>query len=232
MTAAIANDTTILVVDDEPEAVELMTAFLEKSGYGVISALNGHSGLEMARRHRPELILMDVLMPGMSGVETCRTLRGEPALTDIPVVFVTASTSDAALEEAFAAGGWDFVSKPVRRLELLSRVSQILEMQKAVRKFSEDQKLEGALETAGAVCHSLNQPLQYVLGAIQILLMDMAPDDPVFRQLDTIREKVEQMGKITRKLGEVTRYRTQSHAGGSALLDIHESAGGGNCGTV
>jgi CheY-like chemotaxis protein len=214
MTTAIADGTTILVVDDDPVAVESMVALLEKSGYAVISAMDGPSGLEMARRHRPELILLDVLMPGMSGVETCRALLGEPALTDIPVIFITASTSDGALEEAFAAGGRDFVSKPIRRVELLTRVGHILEMQKAALKLSEEQKLKEVLETAGAVCHSLNQPLQYVLGAIQILLMDMVPDDPVFRQLDTVREKVEYMGKITRKLAEITRYRTQSQAGG------------------
>jgi signal transduction histidine kinase len=91
-----------------------------------------------------------------------------------------------------------------------------------MEKRDEAEKLKAALETAGDVCHSLNQPLQYVLGAVQILLMDMSPEDKMFKSLDMIRKKVEQMGTITRKLAEVTRYRTKPHVGGQHILDIEK----------
>jgi signal transduction histidine kinase len=91
-----------------------------------------------------------------------------------------------------------------------------------MEKRDEAEKLKAALETAGDVCHSLNQPLQYVLGAVQILLMDMSPEDKMYKNLDMIREKVEQMGAITRKLAEVTLYRTKPRAGGHHILDIEK----------
>ncbi len=96
------------------------------------------------------------------------------------------------------------------------RPDLILRMEKS----AEVEKLNGVLETAGGVCHSLNQPLQYVLGAVQILLMDMSPEDKMYQSLDKIREKMEQMGTITRKLAEVTRYRTPPQADGQHILDM------------
>jgi signal transduction histidine kinase len=80
--------------------------------------------------------------------------------------------------------------------------------EKATRQSSENEKLKAVLENAGGICHNLNQPLQYVLGAIQIILLDISPTDPNYAQLDTMREKIEEMGDITRKLAECIRYRS------------------------
>ncbi len=225
MIKPIPEKVTILIVDDDPVTVEVIACVLGKAGYGVITAADGRSGLEKARKYRPTIILMDVQMPGTSGIDICRELRNDPDVGRIPVIFVTSSTQDAVLEEAFKAGGHDFVCKPVRRVELLTRIGRLLELQKVEEKRTEGEKLKGVLETAGGVCHKLNQPLQYVLGAIQILMMELSREDPNYARLDAIREKIEQMGDITRKLAEITRYRTRRHAGGALILDIDKSAG-------
>ena len=225
MTKPVPEKITVLIVEDDPVTVEIIVSVLGKAGFRVIAAADGRSGLEMARKHRPTIILMDVQMPGTSGIDICRQLNNDPDVGRIPVVFVTSSTQDAVLEEAFKAGGRDFVCKPVRRVELLTRIGRLLELQKVEEKRTDYEKLKGVLETAGGVCHKLNQPLQYVLGAIQILMMDLSREDPNYTRLDAIREKIEQMGDITRKLAEITRYRTRRHAGGALILDIDQSAG-------
>jgi sigma-B regulation protein RsbU (phosphoserine phosphatase) len=219
------NQTTIMVVVDDPLTLEAVSAILKEEGYIVHCASDGRSCLESARQKRPDLILLDVVRPDSDGVETCRKLSANPTLQTIPVIFMISDSNIPTLEAVYNSGACDFIRKPLNRIELLSRIDLLLKLYPTMEKGAEAEKLKGVLETAGGVCHSLNQPLQYVLGAVQILLMDMSPEDKMYKSLDMIREKVEQMGTITRKLAEVTRYRTKPHAGGRHILDIDKYSG-------
>jgi len=203
---------TIMVVDDDPHNLETVSAILKKEGYTVHSAGDGPGCVEHARQIGPDLILLDVDDPYADAIETYRRLQADPILQPIPVVFMIPNSNSPALEAANHSGASDLIRKPLNRIELLSRIDLLLRLRRAMDITAEAENLKGVLETAGGVCHTLNQPLQYVLGAVQILLMDMSPEDKLFKSLDTIREKVEQMGTITRKLAEVTRYRAKPHA--------------------
>ncbi len=216
---------TVLVVEDDPVTANFISTILNEAGYHIRSAANGIECLESIEVVQPDVILMDIKMPKLGGIETCRKIKANALYESIPVVFVTASTDDATLGAAFDAGGRDYIRKPINRVELLSRLRLMYELQQTHLKRLETEKLNGVLETAGGVCHKLNQPLQYILGAIQILLMDMDIEDKMYPQLDAVRDKVEQMGEITRKLAEITRYRTKAHAGGQHILDIDDSSG-------
>jgi CheY-like chemotaxis protein len=211
---------TIMVVDDDPIGLKLVTAILGEAGFGTVTAADGRQCLDGAAGSGADLILMDISMPIMDGIAACRELKKNPELEPIPVVFVTANADDDTLASAFDAGGSDYVRKPINRIELLARVRSALVQREAIEKQAEKEKLKAALETTGGVCHKLNQPLQYVLGAVQILMMDLGPEDPKFAQLDKVREKVEQMGQITAKMAKITQYHTQAHAGGQNILDI------------
>ncbi len=200
---------TIMVVDDDPINLETVNAILKKEGYAVHSAGNGRGCLDSARQIGPDLILWDVATPHPDGIETYRQLRADPNLKSIPVVFMISNSNRPALEAACHSGASDLIRKPLNRIELLSRIDLLLSLRRAMDAAAEAETLKGVLETAGGVCHSLNQPLQYVLGSVQILLMDMSPDDRLYKSLDTIHEKVMQMGTITRKLAEVTGYRSK-----------------------
>lgn len=214
---------TILVADDDPIVIQLLTHMLTEAGYEADAVSDGQQCLERVAQAQPDLILMDISMPEMDGVTACRRLKEMPGLEHIPVVFVTSNADDETLEGAFAAGGSDYVRKPVNRVELLVRVGSVLAQQEALEKLAEKERLKAALETAGGVCHSLNQPLQYVLGAVQILMMDLDPDDQMYKQLDKVRVKLEQIGDITSKMARITQYQTRAHAGGQIILDIDKS---------
>ena len=200
---------TIMVVDDDPTNIETVSAILKKEGYAVHSACNSLGCLEIARRIGPNLILLDLATPHPDGMETYRQLQTDPILQLIPVVLMISNSDCPTLEADYNSGVSDLIRKPLNRIELLSRIDLVLKLRQAMDMTSEVEKLKGVLETAGGVCHTLNQPLQYVLGAVQILLMDMSRENKMFKSLDTIREKVEQMGTITRKLAQVTRYRAK-----------------------
>jgi two-component system, cell cycle response regulator len=118
----------ILVVDDEPMNLELMEAMLTPAGYEVSMAGGGEEGLAAALRDKPDLILLDLMMPVLSGFEVCARLKSTPETQDIPILFVTALTTPGNRERALAAGGDDFIAKPVQRPELLARVEGLLKV--------------------------------------------------------------------------------------------------------
>ena len=119
----------ILLVDDTSDNLYLLEKFLVPQGYTVFYAMSGKKALQLAERLLPDLILLDVMMPGMDGFETCKRLKNNPGLRDIPVIFVTGRTEVKALAKAFEAGGVDYITKPVKRQEVVSRVKTHLQLQ-------------------------------------------------------------------------------------------------------
>ena len=121
----------ILVVDDTPRNLELLSKVLEREGYDLALAVEGAQALELASQEQPDLILMDVLMPGMDGIEACRRLKTDPATQGIPVIFLTSKSGSDEILAGFAAGAVDYVTKPFRIPELLARVHVHVELRRA-----------------------------------------------------------------------------------------------------
>jgi DNA-binding response OmpR family regulator/DNA-binding CsgD family transcriptional regulator len=112
----------VLIVDDMPENLAVLHDALDEAGFTVLVANNGAAALERARQLVPDIILLDAVMPGMDGFETCRLLRAHMATRAIPVVFMTGLTEAEHVVSAFDAGGTDYVTKPVRQSEVLARI--------------------------------------------------------------------------------------------------------------
>lgn len=121
--AATAPQTEIMVVEDTPESMRLLTAILERGGYAVRQAPNGELALWSAARKPPALLLLDVRMPGMNGFDVCRCLKADPATAEIPVIFITALGDVEDKREGFTVGGADFIVKPFANDEVLARVA-------------------------------------------------------------------------------------------------------------
>jgi CheY-like chemotaxis protein len=103
---------------------------LKSRGYEGIAAYSGEEGLEIVGRERPDVVLLDIMMPGMDGFETCRRLKSDERTRDIPVIFVTAMTSGEYAEEAFAAGGNGFLGKPFKARELFKSIGQVCDRER------------------------------------------------------------------------------------------------------
>ncbi|MGA5300415.1 response regulator transcription factor [Nucisporomicrobium flavum] len=117
---------TILLVEDDPDIRHLVAYKLAKGGLTVIGVADGVSALREARAHPPDLVLLDVRMPRMSGIEVCRELRAGPLTADVPIILLTARARPQDLEQGYAAGATDYVVKPFSPRELLERVEAAL----------------------------------------------------------------------------------------------------------
>jgi len=115
-----------MIVDDNVQNVELLQAFLEALPVKIITANDGVEALEKVEQHNPDLILLDIMMPRMSGFQVCRTLKGNQKTRDIQILMVTALNELGDIEQASECGTDDFVSKPVNKFELLTRVKSLL----------------------------------------------------------------------------------------------------------
>jgi len=116
----------ILVVDDEPDTVELLQALLEGEGYAVETALDGPSALERVKASPPDLILLDVMMPGMDGLEVCDRLRFDPATCDLPIIFLTAKEDPYLRSRASILDVYAYIPKPFSPEEMLAEIRNCL----------------------------------------------------------------------------------------------------------
>ncbi len=116
----------VLVVDDNAQNLELLVAYLEGLGCKVRTAIDGVDALEKVKEAVPDLLLLDIMMPRMSGFEVCRKLKSDPGTRDVPIIMVTALNELGDIERGVDCGTDDFITKPVNRLELLTRVKSLL----------------------------------------------------------------------------------------------------------
>lgn len=127
-------NSTVLVVDDNEQNLELLIAYLEDLQCDTIAAGTGAEALEIVKKKMPDLVLLDVMMPKMSGFEVCRRLKGDPQTAHIPIIMVTALSELADIERAIDSGTDDFLSKPVNKWELITRVKTMLKLKNLTDK--------------------------------------------------------------------------------------------------
>ncbi len=120
------EDIKILIVDDEPDILEFIEYNLSKEGYQVAMANDGHEAIKMAKKVKPNLIILDIMMPGLDGVEVCRELRSMPEFNETIIAFLTARSEDYSQIAGFEVGGDDYITKPIRPKVLTSRITALL----------------------------------------------------------------------------------------------------------
>ena len=136
---------TILIIEDERELAELVALRLQQQGYRCFTACDGIQGLEMARRYLPNLILLDLMLPGMVGTELCKLVKGMEATRHIPVIMLSAKSDESSRVQGFEAGADDYMVKPYSLVELMLRVNAVL------RSCARESAAGGSIISIGAV---------------------------------------------------------------------------------
>jgi len=155
----------ILVVDDTPIQLKIIISIMQSHGLSVSVANNGQEALNMVEERRPDLVLLDIVMPDMDGFEVCYTLKRDPKYASIPVLFLTAQADDENIMTAFQSGAADYVTKPVNPPELLARVHTHLELSNTIEELrgalEEVKRLSGLLRIC-AYCKSIEDDTKWV----------------------------------------------------------------------
>ena len=212
----------ILVVDDEPQVRLLVARVLRQAGHAVVEADDGDTGLRAVRAEVPDLVLLDLHMPGMDGQTFLERLRADPRTVDVPVVVLTADTEDHVVVDCLQKGANDYVVKPFRTRELLARIGTQLVARQTMR-------LRAALELAGAACHEMNQPLQVLLGhceLIQHMLDGPRPLDEaaVRRSLRRIVEATDRLMRTVHALQRLEQARSVDYVAGTTILHLGDDS--------
>lgn len=214
----------ILIAEDERISRVALAHTLGKFGYDVISAGDGREALaKLQEKDAPRLAILDWMMPEMNGVEVCRKLRQAETTHSSYIILLTTRDGKTDIVRGLEAGADDYIVKPYDSDELRARVSvgsRIIELQTAL---AEQEKLQGVIEMAGAVCHELNQPLQAVSGYFELIMMDVKENSSIFAKIENIKKQIDRMSEITQKLMRITRYETKDYLK-RRIIDLEKAA--------
>jgi CheY-like chemotaxis protein len=210
----------ILIVDDSDSARETLVDTLEGQGYELRQARGGAEALTLAAALKPDVILLDVMMPDMDGFEVCRRLRADPALAEAPVLMVTALEDRSSRLRGIEAGADDFISKPIDRAELRARVRTVTrlnryrklrdeharlvremeEREQLQAQFIQAQKMEIVGQLAGSVAHDFNSLLAVIDGFGQLAIERLRENDPLRGHIDQMVAAGRRGAALTRQL--------------------------------
>jgi two-component system, sensor histidine kinase and response regulator len=193
----------VLVVDDIAKNLQVVGTMLRKEGYEVMPATSGADALEGVRVQAPDLILLDLMMPEMDGLEVCRRLKADPTVAGLPIIFLTASNEMEHLVKGFEAGAVDYITKPFNAPELLARVRTHLELRQArerLRELNEEKD-----EFMGIAAHDLRSPLNAVKGYSEMVLEDPALGRENAALMQRIHEAAARMAEMVQNLLDANR---------------------------
>jgi two-component system, sensor histidine kinase and response regulator len=200
----------ILVVDDQPINVQLLKRKLEKEGIEVLTAYNGQEALLLVERTPPDLILLDVMMPDMDGIEVCQRLQANESLRQIPVIFVTARTSKEGKIEGLGVGAVDYITKPIDLDETLARVQTQLrfvqinrEMLDLQRRLVEARRAATIGAVTQGVAHNLNNLLGVVIGYLDLIKTHYNKPEQVKKNAQSVENAVQRIVGIIKQLGSL-----------------------------
>ncbi|QTA83981.1 Signal transduction response regulator, receiver domain histidine kinase [Desulfonema limicola] len=221
------SNLTILIVDDNPANLHVLIDLLDKSSLNILVAVNGQQGIKHAKLGKPDIILLDIMMPGIDGFETCRILKENEETKDIPVIFLSALTETEYKIKGFSLGAVDFITKPFHREEVLSRITTHITLQqqkKEVHKLNinlkkeierikeleeqlrQSQKMEAIGILAGGIAHDFNNILFPIVGYTEIMMDEYLPGSEGWQNLNEIliatdraKELVNQILAFSRK---------------------------------
>jgi len=185
------KDSHILIVDDNLKNLQVTARILRDEGYLISLSQSGQSALNQIEQQKPGLILLDIMMPEMDGLEVCRRLKGNDKLKNIPVIFLTAKHETEDLVEGFVVGGVDYITKPFKREELLIRVKNHLELANSRKKIIEMNKARDKLFSI--IAHDIRSPLSNISMIVQAIA-----DKIIHPESEDFNEIINDLGASTK----------------------------------
>lgn len=199
------KDTRILLVDDEPDILEIVGYNLSSEGYQILTAENGVQAISQAKKHKPHLIILDVMMPEMDGIEACEKLRAVPELSETVITFFTARGEDYSQVAGFEAGADDYITKPVKPKVLISKVKALL------RRFKEASVEETNIQLGNLV---INREEYKVINGKEELILPR-------KEFELLALLASKPGKVFKREDILDRVWGNEVVVGGRTIDVH-----------
>jgi two-component system, sensor histidine kinase and response regulator len=227
MSASIQGN--ILVVDDTPENLNVLLEHFSKSHLKVFVAESGERALVQVEYVKPDLILMDVMMPGIDGFETLRRLKASPETRHIPVIFMTALADTIDKVKGFELGAVDYITKPFQQEELLARVMTHLNLHRLQRTLEETNRVllkenENKNLLFSLIAHEIRAPLNSISFAVDAMVRygESASKEQLLQQIHSIHKATLQLGEMTESLIHWAQIQMQGRVQHPQVIDLHE----------
>jgi DNA-binding response OmpR family regulator len=218
----------ILVIDDYPDNVFLLQDRLEQEGFEVIKAYDGNMGIKKAIEEKPDLILLDIMMPGISGYEVCKTLTNNEETKQIPIILLTALTEAENLKEGLQAGAFDYIKKPFNRTELVARIKSALRFSETNKFLIEIEKIKTYAATVVTANHEIKQPLTLINLSTAAIRRELSKDnfskEAVLKRIEFIENAARDIIAVLEKLGSIKKPVITPYVNDLNIIDL-ESGG-------
>lgn len=217
----------ILIVDDQPDNVFILQDRLENAGFKTCTAYDGASGIQKAIEALPDLVLLDVMMPGMSGYEACKILTETEATKDIPVILVTALSGADDIREGLNAGAFDYIKKPFNKVELLARIHSALKFRESKKLLIELEKIRTFAATVLTANHEIKQPLTLINLATSAIRRELKKDgiskEGVLKRINFIETATEEIIHILEKLSSIKKPVFTEYLNNLDMIDLEQT---------
>lgn len=214
----------ILIIDDHPDSVFLLQDRLEKEGYEVITAYDGQTGMQKAFNELPDLILLDVVMPGLNGLDVCRTIVNTPGTKDIPVILVTAKAEAENTEEGLQAGAFDYIRKPVNKVELLARINSAVKLRDSYKRLIELEKVNTFAATVVTANHEIKQPLTLINLSAAAIRRECSKEeisrDAILKRIGFIETAIKDINNVLEKFKAIKNPNFSPYVNNIKMIDL------------
>jgi DNA-binding response OmpR family regulator len=217
----------ILIVDDLPENVFLLQDRLESEHYEIITAYGGKSAIEKATSELPDLILLDIVMPDISGIEVCRKLIAQPETSKIPIILVTAKSDEEGIQTGLDAGAYDFLRKPFNKVELLARVGSAIKYADAYKKILEVEQQNTFAATVVTTNHKIKQPLTLMSLSSAAIKRELGKDEvskeAVLKRLAYIETAIKEITDVLNHLNSIKKPVFSDYIKNIKMIEVEQN---------
>jgi DNA-binding response OmpR family regulator len=215
----------ILVIDDYPDNVFLIQDRLEREGFEVLKAYDGEMGIQKAITEKPDLILLDIMMPGVSGYDVCKTLYSNDETKLIPIILLTALTEADNLRAGLQAGAFDYIKKPFNKVELVARINSALRFSETNKFLIEIEKIKTFAATVVTANHEIKQPLTLINLSTTAIRRELNKEIPsnevVLKRVEFIENAAKDIIKVLEKMGSIKKPVITPYVNNLNIIDLN-----------
>lgn len=219
----------ILIIDDNPDNVFLLQDRLEREGFEIVKAYSGETGIQKAVEEKPDLILLDIMMPDISGFDVCKTLTAHPETKLIPIILLTALTEADNIKEGLLAGAFDYIKKPFNKVELVARINSAVRFSETNKILLEIEKIKTYAATVVTANHEIKQPLTLINLSTAAIRREISKDDldrtVVLKRIEFIENAAKEIINVLDKLGSIKKPVITPWVNDLNLIDLKSDEG-------